>query len=120
MLKKTISYEDFNGVEVKEDFYFKLTKAELMEMEATTPGGMSNLIQRVVDSQDGPTIFKIFKELIMKSYGVKSDDGKRHIKSRELSEAFIQTEAYSNLLMELLEDSEAAANFVKGILPKQK
>lgn len=117
MLKKTITYTDYNGVERKEDFYFNLTKAEITEMELGTTGGLAEMIQRVVDAQDGPSIMKIFKELILKAYGEKSQDGKRFIKSEEISDAFTQTEAYSILFMELATDAEAAANFVNGIIP---
>ena len=95
MLKKTITYTDYNGVERKEDFYFNLTKAELMEMEMSTEGGLAERIQKVVDTKDVPSIIKIFKDLVLKAYGEKSADGKRFIKSKELSEAFAQTEAYS-------------------------
>lgn len=117
MLKKTMEYTDYNGVTRKETFYFNLTKAEIMEMEMTTDGGFAEMIQRVVDAKDAPTIIKIFKELILKAYGEKSDDGKRLIKSEELSTAFSQTEAYSDLFMELSTDANAAAAFVNGIIP---
>lgn len=117
MLKKTITYTDYNGVERKEDKYFNLSKAELMEMEMSTAGGFAEMIQKVVDAQDTPSIVKIFKELILKAYGEKSPDGKRFIKSEELSTEFAQTEAYSVLFMELATDAEAASAFVNGIVP---
>ena len=117
MLKKTIEYTDFNGEERKEDFYFNLTTAEIMEMEMGVAGGFSEMIQRIVDAKDTPSIIKIFKELILKAYGEKSPDGKRFIKSEELSTAFSQTEAYSSLFMELATDADAAAKFVNGIIP---
>lgn len=117
MLKKTITYTDYNGVERKEDFYFNLSKAEIMEMELSTTGGLSEMIQRVVTSKDTPSIMKIFKELILKAYGEKSADGKRFLKSPELSRSFEQTEAYSNLFMELATNAEAAAKFVNEIVP---
>lgn len=117
MLKKTITYNDYNGVERKEDFYFNLSKAELMEMEIGTVGGFAEMIQNIVDAKDAPSIIKIFKELVLKAYGQKSPDGKRFIKSEELSEAFSQTEAYSILFMELATDDKAAAAFVNGIVP---
>lgn len=117
MLKKTITYNDYNGVERKEDFYFNLSKAELMEMEMGTVGGFAEMIQNIVDAKDAPSIIKIFKELVLKAYGQKSPDGKRFIKSEELSEAFSQTEAYSILFMELATDDKAAAAFVNGIVP---
>lgn len=117
MLKKTITYTDYNGVERKEDFYFNLSKAEIMEMELSTTGGLSEMIQKVVTSKDTPSIMKIFKELILKAYGEKSADGKRFLKSPELSRSFEQTEAYSNLFMELATNAEAAAKFVNEIVP---
>ena len=117
MLKKTITYTDYNGVERKEDFYFNLTKAELMEMEMSTKGGLAEMIQRVVDSKDVPEIIKIFKELVLKAYGENSPDGKRFIKSKALSEEFSQTEAYSILFMELATDADEATKFIQGIVP---
>ena len=117
MLKKTITYTDYNGVERTEDFYFNLSKAEIMEMEMSTTGGLAEMIQRIVQAQDAPAIIKIFKDLVLKAYGQKSPDGKRFIKSDVLREEFEQTEAYSNLFMELATDSDAAAAFVNGIVP---
>ena len=117
MIKKTISYIDYNGIERKEDFYFNLTKAEIMEMEMSTKGGLAEMIQRIVAAQDQPAIIKIFKDLIVKAYGVKSPDGKRFIKNDEVVDEFIQTEAYSQLFMELATDADAAAKFVNGIVP---
>lgn len=117
MLKLTEVYMDYNGEERKEDFYFNLTKAEIMEMEMTTTGGLAEMIQRIVDAKDAPAIIKIFKDLILKAYGVKSPDGKRFIKSKELSDEFSQTEAYSNIFMRLATDADEAAKFVNGIIP---
>lgn len=117
MLKKSITYTDYNGVERTEDHYFNLSKAEIMEMELSTTGGLTEYIQRIVAAKDSPTIVKIFKELILKAYGEKSPDGKRFIKSDELSTAFSQTEAYSQLFMELATDADKAAAFVNGIVP---
>ena len=118
MLKKTINYTDYNGVERKEDFYFNLSKAELTEMELSTAGGLAEMIQKIVDTQDTPKIVKIFKDLVLKAYGEKSLDGKRFIKNDEIREAFSQTEAYSELFMELEREANAAAAFVNGIVPK--
>lgn len=117
MLKKTITYTDYNGVERTEDFYFNLTKAEVMEMEMSTSGGLSEMINKIVATQDAPAIIKIFKDIILKSYGEKSLDGKKFVKSEELSNAFSQTEAYSMLFMELATDTEAASNFINAIVP---
>ena len=117
MLKKTITYTDYNGVERKEDFYFNLAKAEIMEMEMSISGGLTEMINRIVAAQDAPAIVKIFKELVLKAYGIKSPDGKRFIKSEELATEFAQTEAYSQLFMELATDADAASAFVNGIVP---
>ena len=117
MLKKTITYTDYNGVERTEDFYFNLSKAEIMEMEMGTAGGFSEMMKNIIAAQDAPSIIKIFKDIVLKAYGEKSPDGKRFVKNEELSEAFSQTEAYSILFMELATDAEAAANFVNGIVP---
>lgn len=121
MLKKTITYTDYNGTERTEDFYFNLSKAEVMEMEMSTVGGLAERIQRIVATQDAPAIIKIFKELVLDAYGEKSLDGKRFLKVDEngnrLSVAFSQTEAYSQLFMELATDADAAAKFVNGIVP---
>lgn len=117
MLKKNITYTDYNGTERSEDFYFNLTKAELMEMEMSTTGGLAEMINRIVAAQDAPAIIKIFKDLVLKAYGVKSPDGKRFIKSEELRTEFAQTEAYSNMFMELATDADAASAFINGIIP---
>lgn len=120
MLKKTIKFTDYNGVERTEDHYFNLSKAESMEMEMSTSGGLSEMIRKIVAAQDTPAIIKIFKEIILKSYGQKSPDGRQFIKSPELSKAFSETEAYSQLFMELATDADAAAKFVNGIVPNEK
>lgn len=117
MLKKTIKYTDYNGVERTEDFYFNLNKAEIMEMQLTTVGGLDAYLKKIISTQDVPTLMRIFKDLVLKSYGVKSDDGRRFIKNDQLREEFEQTEAYSILYMELSTDAEAAAAFVNGIIP---
>ena len=119
MLKKIITYIDYNGVERTEPFYFNLSKAELMEMELGVTGGMTEMLDKIIAAKDAPSLMKTFKEMIMKAYGVKSDDGKRLIKSEELSIAFTQTEAYSVLFMELITDDKAAADFVNGIIPNE-
>ena len=117
MLKKTITYTDYNGAERTEDFYFNLSRAEIMEMEMGTSGGLAEMIQKIVAAQDVPSIIKIFKDLILKAYGEKSLDGKHFVKSEEISTAFSQTEAYSQLFMELATNAESASNFINGIVP---
>lgn len=117
MLKKTITYVDYNGAERTEDFYFNLSKAEVMEMEMSTSGGLAEMIKKIVAAQDAPAIIKIFKDLILKAYGEKSPDGKRFIKSEEIATSFSQTEAYSQLFMELATNADEASKFVNGIIP---
>ena len=117
MLKKTIEFVDYDGNKRKEDFWFNLSKAEIMEMELLQDGGLEKLIQKIISTQDLPELVILFKALILKSYGEKSPDGRRFIKSDKLTEEFTQTEAYSQLFMELATDSDAAAKFVNGIIP---
>lgn len=119
MVKKTITYTDYNGVERTEDFRFNLTKAELAEMELTTEGGLGERIKKIVAAKDTAAIVKIFKDVVLKAYGVVSDDGRRFIKNDELRDAFSQTEAYSELFMELATDEEAASAFINGIVPEE-
>lgn len=121
MLKKNIKYVDYDGNERNENFYFYLNKAELMEMELSTSGGLAEHINRIVTAQDAPSIIKVFKDLILKAYGEKSPDGKRFIKvapdGHRLADDFAQTEAYSILFMELATNTEAATEFINGIVP---
>ena len=117
MIKKTITFVDYNGTERTEDFYFNLTKAEVMEMEMSVKGGLAEMIQRIIAAQDQPAIIKIFRDLITRAYGVKSPDGRKFMKSAELTDDFVQTEAFSELYMELATNAEAAAAFVNGIVP---
>lgn len=117
MLKKTVTYVDYNGVERTEDFYFNLSKAEVTEMELSVEGGFSKMIEEIVKSNDNVRIIELFKQMVLKAYGEKSADGKRFVKSKEIAEAFSQTEAYSEIFMELALDEKAAAAFVNGIMP---
>ena len=117
MVKKTITYTDYNDAERTEDFYFNLSKAELAEMQLTTEGGFSTYIQRIIDAKDVPALTRAFKDVLVKSYGKKSDDGRRFIKSEEITDEFVQTEAYSEIFMELVSDDKLAAEFVNGIIP---
>ena len=117
MLKKTVTYVDYNGVERTEDFYFNLSKAEVAEMELSVEGGFSKMLEEIVKSNDNARIIELFKEMVLKAYGEKSADGRRFVKSKELAEAFSQTEAYSEIFMELAMDEKAAAAFVNGIMP---
>lgn len=117
MLAKKIKYVDYNGDDQERTFLFNLNKAEIAEMEMTTPGGLVNHINKITDAQNLPELTALFKTLILKSYGEKSSDGQRFVKSKELSTEFSETEAYSELFVELISNADAAANFVNGIVP---
>ena len=118
MIMQTITYTDYNGNERKENFFFNLSKAELMEMEASKKGGLSNYIQSIIEAQDVTQLMGLFKELIINSYGVKSPDGKRFIMNQEVVDEFIQSEAYSELYVMLATDEQKATAFVNGIIPQ--
>lgn len=118
MLKKLITYTDFNDVEVAEEFHFHLSKADLVEMEAQQRGGLQAHLTKIIETNDGAAIISEFKKLIMQSIGKVSEDGKRFEKSDEIRDNFRQSPAYSELFMELATNADAAANFVNGIIPQ--
>lgn len=118
MLKKDITYENFNGETLTETFYFNLTKPELVELEVEFKDGFSELLKNIVETQDAKILVREFKRIILLSYGVRSEDGKRFIKNDELREEFSQTGAYDALFMEFVMDADKGADFIKGILPK--
>lgn len=117
MLKKTITYTDYNGVERTEDFYFNLSKPEVVKMQSSVKGGYDVQLKSIGFGADGATIMETFEELICKSYGEKSEDGRRFMKSEDISNAFMQTPAYEVLFEELVTNADAAAKFVNGIMP---
>lgn len=119
MLKKNIKYVDYDGNERSEDFYFNLNKAEVVELQLGTVGGLTKTLEKIVQEKDASRIIEYFKTLILKAYGEKSADGRRFVKSQELRDAFEQTEAYSELFMELASNAKMAAEFVNGVLPKE-
>ena len=116
MFKKEIEYQDFNGQQRKEMFYFNLSKAELMEMELSTQAGMEEMIKMLIATKDNAKIVQTFKDLILRSYGIKSEDGTRFIKTPELREAFEQSNAYSELFMEILSNTDAQVSFINGVI----
>ena len=118
MLVKEITYTDYDGNERKETFLFSLSKADLLEMQMSTAGGMEKKLQKIIEAQDTTKVYEIIKDIIMRSYGVKSDDGRRFVKSKALSEEFSQTEAFSELVMELFSDQEKMVAFINGIIPQ--
>jgi len=122
MLKQTITYTDYSEVERTETFLFNLSQAEVAEMELSTSGGLTSLIQRIIDEKDQTKLVELFKSIILKAYGEKSPDGKFFRKldddGKPLSRNFAQTEAYSDLFMKLVTDADAASAFMKGIIPE--
>src|SRR4051812_23840976 len=119
MLKKTIKYTDFNNNEVSEDFYFNLSQAEIIELETSHKGGLTESLQRIIAEDDNKAIVEEFKKIILKAYGKRSPDGRRFIKNQEIRDEFESSEAYSTLFMEMLTDEDAAAKFVNGIVPQR-
>lgn len=117
MLKKTISYTDYNGVEQKEEHYFNFNKAEMMDMQMSFHGGFAQKVESIIKAKNDEEIYALFKDIILKSYGVKSEDGKRFVKSDELRKAFEQSEAFSELIFELCTNANSASEFVNGIIP---
>lgn len=121
MIKRTITYTDYNGVEKTEDFYFDLSRAELLEMELSIDGGMIEMMQKIVNAKKAPEIMKIFKDLLLKSYGEKSADGRSFLKEdengRPLANKFKQTIPYSILFEELATNDVKAAEFMNGVIP---
>lgn len=119
MLKKTITYTDFNDQEVTEDHYFHLSKAELVELQMGQQGGLDEYLQRIVQADDGAAIMREFKRILLLSYGKRSEDGARFIKNDELTKDFVNSEAYSTLFMELVTDAGAASEFVNSVVPRE-
>ena len=119
MLKKTIKYTDYEGNEREEDFYFNLTESELMVMELSEEGGLKKMMEKIVREKNRPKLIKIFQDMIKLSYGEKSPDGRRFVKSEEISQAFTQTPAYDKLFMELATNEDSAISFIRGIVPPE-
>lgn len=117
MIKKTVTYKDFDGNERTEDFYFHLTEQELAEWELSVDGGLSGVLSRIIKSSDNKKLIAIFKDLLIRSYGVKTPDGRGFVKNQEVLNDFIYTQAFSDIYMELATDDKAASEFVNGIIP---
>lgn len=118
MLKKTITYVDLNGVERTEDFYFNLSKPEIVKMQGSAKGGYDVQLKGIANNLDGNRIMEFFEDLIRRSYGEKSEDGRRFMKSDEISKSFMETPAYEVLFEEMVTDDKAAADFVNAVMPK--
>lgn len=120
MLKKTVTYVDFDGNERTEDFFFNLTEQEIAEMELSTEGGLGNFINKAVAAKSQVELIELFKKLILAAYGVKSADGRRFVKNDAVREDFMSTQAFSDIYMELVHDADKASAFFNGIVPKEK
>ncbi|MET0786961.1 MAG: hypothetical protein ABWY25_09660 [Paenisporosarcina sp.] len=118
MLKRDITYEDFDGETVTESFYFNLTRFEIIDLQVGYEKGLEAALQKIIKSEDHKGVVDMFKHIILAAYGIKSDDGKRFIKNDQVREEFFQTAAYDALFMEILSDEDAAATFIRGIIPK--
>lgn len=118
MLKKTIKYTNYNGEEKQKDFFFNLKKSELVDLQYSSPKGFIDYITKITKSEDSQALWKAFRDIVLLAYGEKSEDGERFVKSKEISEAFEQTEAFSELIMELMGETDAAATFINSIMPK--
>lgn len=118
MIKKTISYTDFDGKQQSEDFYFNLNKAELFKLEVTAEGNsLQTYLERIVKANSGKEIVNVFELILKSAYGVRSEDGKRFMKSDDLFKAFQETEAYSEFFMELVTDADKASKFINALIP---
>lgn len=118
MYKKTISYTDYDGNERTEDFYFNLTKPELTDLELSVNGGIKKMAEKAVQEKNGPVLLNIFKEIVKRAYGEKSPDGRRFMKSEEITKNFTETEAYVIMFLELVNDEKAATAFIEQTFPK--
>lgn len=117
MIKKTVSYVDYDGNDRVENFYFNLTQTELTDLSVKHSGGLNDYIQSIIDAKDVKELYSLFKEIIDMSYGKKSEDGRRFMKSQEILDDFKQTLAYDKLVVSLANDEEEAAAFIKGVIP---
>ena len=119
MLKKSITYENYNGETITEDFYFNLTKVECIELEFDdNHSTLSDSIHTLIDAKDMGTVIRVIKKIVLTAYGIKSPDGKRFVKSDELREAFEQSPAFEELYWSLVTNADDAAEFIAGIVPQ--
>ena len=116
MIKKTVTYTDWDGEQVTEDLYFNLNKAEMMELNKRYNGALDKYLKRAQERKQYVKLGVFYKDLILKAYGVKSTDGKRFEKSEEAARDFFQSVAFDTLFDEVLESPEAAEALVNGML----
>lgn len=118
MLKKTITYTDYDGMERTEDFWFNLSKTELTKLDAELPGGVLGVLRKIIDKKDRKALVDFIETLILRSYGEKTLDGKRFVKTPEMAEEFMQTPAYDELFMSILSDTDSQTSFINGVIPQ--
>lgn len=118
MLKKRITYTNFEDEEVTETFYFNLTKADLMEMEVSKRGGLNGYIERIQETNDAGLVFEELKSLMSRSVGRLAPDGRGFSRSQQIRDEFMNSEAFSNFILEMLTDPQLAAEFIQGLIPK--
>ena len=119
MIKLTYTFKDYNDNERTEDYYFDLRQDELVKLEYSTKGGLSEKIKKLINAQDIPEIIKVFDEVIIASYGVKSADGREFVKDPEVTRAFMQTKGYEKLFMDFVTKEGFAANFFNNLIPTE-
>lgn len=118
MIKKTVTYKNFNDVEVTEDCYFNYTESQLADLEMSVGGGLSATLRSLSAAQNETELYKFFRQLILGAYGIKSADGRKFMKSKEISEDFEQTAAYNAIFMELVTNTDKAIEFVNNLIPE--
>ena len=118
MLKKTITYTDYDGMERTEDFWFNLSKTELTKLDAELPGGVLGVLRKIIDKKDRKALVDFIETLILRSYGEKTLDGKRFVKTPDMTEEFMQTPAYDELFMSIISDTDSQTNFINGVIPQ--
>ena len=118
MLKKTITYTDYDGMERTEDFWFNLSKTELTKLDAELPGGVLGVLRKIIDKKDRKALVDFIETLLLRSYGEKTLDGKRFVKTPEMAEEFMQTPAYDEVFMSVLSDTDSQTSFINGVIPQ--
>ena len=118
MYKKTITYTDFNGTERTEDFYFHMTQAEILKMEYSQEGGMTNVIQNIIETEETTKLLPLFETVVRMSYGKRSIDGRHFEKKPEYTDQILASEAYSNMFVEFMMNADEAAKFINNVCKK--
>ena len=118
MITMTIKFTDFDGIERQEDFQFNLTEQEIAKMNLEKKGGLKKYLENIIAAKDLPELTNLFESLIQRSYGIKSPDGRKFVKSKEILDDFMSTQAYSDLYMRLITNTNEATKFINGIVPE--